>query len=160
MYLRILVPVDLKHTEKLGKALDLAGKTAKEAGAEVLYVDVVDAVPTMSPITEGERAADELHKFAAGEAQKHGIIARSENHLVHWELVRNGLGIGVNGRVLADTRSDVRPILPDQIRFRFPVWLVAPRELKTNARVRVVFDALAAFLADPGFTSKKAKNSA
>ena len=81
MYSRILVPVDLKHTEKLGKALDLAGKTAKEAGAEVLYVDVVDAVPTMSPITEGERAADELHKFAAGEAQKHGITARDHVEL-------------------------------------------------------------------------------
>lgn len=88
------------------------------------------------------------------------FVARSENHLVHWEMTLQGLGIGVNGRVLADVRSDVRPILPDQVRFRFPVWLVAPRELKTNARVRVVFDALAAFLADPGFTTKKALNSA
>ncbi|MEO0943703.1 MAG: LysR family transcriptional regulator [Pseudomonadota bacterium] len=88
------------------------------------------------------------------------FVARSENHLVHWELTQMGLGIGVNGIVLAELRSDVQPILPDKVRFRFPVWLVAPRELKTNARVRVVFDALAAFLADPGFTGKKAENSA
>lgn len=73
MYSRILVPVDLDHADKLDKALELAAKTAKEADAEVLYVDVVDAVPTMSATTEGERMADRLDKFSREQAKLHGI---------------------------------------------------------------------------------------
>ena len=56
MYSRILVPVDLGHADKLDKALDLAGQTAKEHDATVIYVGVVDAVPTMSKETEGSKA--------------------------------------------------------------------------------------------------------
>ncbi len=75
MYSRILVPVDLDHADKLDKALELAAKTAKEADAEVVYVDVVDAVPTMSAKTEGERMADRLEKFTRRQAEQHGIKA-------------------------------------------------------------------------------------
>ena len=73
MYSKILVPVDLDHADKLSKALDLAAQTAKGSGAKVVYVDVVDAVPTMSPITEGERMGDRLKKFALEQARKYGI---------------------------------------------------------------------------------------
>ena len=88
------------------------------------------------------------------------FVAKSENHLVHWELARRGLGIGVNGTIIGEQSGDMKPILTDQIRFRFPVWLVAPRELKTNARVRVVFDALAAYLSKFGNSTRKPSNSA
>lgn len=88
------------------------------------------------------------------------FVTRSDNHLVHWEMARRGLGIGVNGSVIVETQPDMVPILADQIRFQFPVWLVAPRELKTNARVRVVFDALAAYLANLETCTPKASNSA
>jgi nucleotide-binding universal stress UspA family protein len=87
MYSRILVPVDLDNADKLGKALDLAGKTAKDAGAEVVFVDVVDAVPTMSARTDGDRIADLLKDFAAKQAKAHGIqtafrvALRSDLHL-------------------------------------------------------------------------------
>ncbi|MCC1491482.1 universal stress protein [Cognatishimia sp. F0-27] len=70
---RILVPVDLDHAEKLEKALDLAAKFAKEDGATVIYTDVVDAVPTTSPITEGERMADRLKRFVDVQRTKYGI---------------------------------------------------------------------------------------
>ncbi|MEL7154381.1 MAG: universal stress protein, partial [Pseudomonadota bacterium] len=56
-----------------GKALSVAARTAKENDAKVIYVDVVDAVPTTSPITEGKRMADRLRLFAAGQAKAHGI---------------------------------------------------------------------------------------
>lgn len=36
MYARISVPVDLDRTDKLTKALDLAGQTAKQNSAEVI----------------------------------------------------------------------------------------------------------------------------
>ena len=78
MYTRILVPVDLDNAEGLGKALDLAGQTAKEHNAEVLYVDVVDAVPTPSPQTEGERLSKALTAFAGEQAERHGIATSGE----------------------------------------------------------------------------------
>jgi nucleotide-binding universal stress UspA family protein len=87
MYSRILVPVDLESADKLTKALDLAGQTAKQNDAEVIYVDVVDAVPTMSTHTEGERVADRLRIFASEQAKRHGvkttgeIALRSDLHL-------------------------------------------------------------------------------
>ena len=87
MYKRILVPVDLDHADKLTKALDLAGETAKRNGAEVVYVDVVDAVPTTTSRTEGERMTDRLAQFASDEGKRHGIkatdkvVLRSDLHL-------------------------------------------------------------------------------
>ncbi|MFC6638559.1 universal stress protein [Sulfitobacter sp. JBTF-M27] len=87
MYSRILVPVDLDNVDKLSKAIDLAGKTAKESDAEIIYVDVVDAVPTMSARTDGERMADRLRKFAADQSAAYGVptsdhvALRSDLHL-------------------------------------------------------------------------------
>lgn len=78
MYSRILVPVDLKNADKLTKALDLAGQTAKQHSAEVIYVDVVDAVPTTTAQTEGERSADRLQVFTTEQAKRHGINTTSE----------------------------------------------------------------------------------
>ncbi|PUB17168.1 universal stress protein [Yoonia sediminilitoris] len=78
MYSRILVPVDLENADKLTKALDLAGKTAKENDAEVVYVDVVDAVPTTSARTEGQRVADQLRAFVANQSAKYGIKANDQ----------------------------------------------------------------------------------
>ena len=74
------------------------------------------------------------------------FIAMSENHLVHWELARAGIGIGLNGAHIGGLADGMVPVLPEQVHFEFPVWLVAPRELKTSPRVRVVFDALLAHL--------------
>ena len=71
------------------------------------------------------------------------FVASSENHLIHWELTRRGVGIGVNGWDVGKMSSDVVPVLPDRVAFEFPVWLVAPQELKTSRRVRIVFDAIA-----------------
>ncbi len=87
MYSRILVPVDLDNADKLTKALDLAGQTAKQNAAEVIYVDVVDAVPTTTARTEGERSADRLKLFTLEQAKRHGInttgeiVLRSDLHL-------------------------------------------------------------------------------
>ena len=78
MYSRILVPVDLENADKLTKALDIAGQTAKQNAAEVIYVDVVDAVPTMSKRTEGERVGDRLSTFATEQARRHGVKTTAE----------------------------------------------------------------------------------
>ncbi|WP_440959848.1 LysR family transcriptional regulator [Oceanicaulis sp. LC35] len=56
-------------------------------------------------------------------------------------LVRQGLGLCI----LPDGEfcDGLEPVLPDAVRIDFPVWLVTHRELQTNPRIRLVFDALA-----------------
>lgn len=73
----------------------------------------------------------------------------SENILVMWELVKEGLGIGILDDVLGDAEPRVRRVLPELEPLVLPVWLVVHRELDTSRRVRVVFDLLVAELASP-----------
>ena len=70
----------------------------------------------------------------------------TESHIVHWELVKQGAGIGVIQTDVGDAEPSVERVLPDFPVFSSEMWLVAHRELKTNRRVRVVYDFLAAEL--------------
>jgi DNA-binding transcriptional LysR family regulator len=71
----------------------------------------------------------------------------TENYLVMWEMVKQGLGIGILDGTIGDAEPLVRRALPDFKPLIFPIWLVAHRELNTSRRVRVVFDLLATELA-------------
>lgn len=73
----------------------------------------------------------------------HNFPVTSANHLVQWELVRAGAGIGVMLTEIGDAEPIVRPAAPWFEPFVFPIWLVAHRELRTSRRVRLVFDRLA-----------------
>ena len=64
-----------------------------------------------------------------------------------WELVKQGLGIGVLDANIADREPLVRRVLPELEPLMFPIWLVAHRELNTSRRIRMVFDLLATELA-------------
>ena len=68
---------------------------------------------------------------------------RTENFLVHWELVKAGLGIGVNSVTIGDGDPAVQRATPWMAPMAFPVWLVSHRELQTSARVRLVYDLIA-----------------
>lgn len=87
MFSRILVPVDLDNVDKLSKALKTAASIAKDNNATVVYVGVVDAVPTMSPRTEGGKLKERLDAFAADQAKTYSIQTadhvelRSDLHL-------------------------------------------------------------------------------
>ncbi|MGI9522348.1 MAG: LysR family transcriptional regulator [Hyphomicrobiaceae bacterium] len=69
------------------------------------------------------------------------VIANS--HLVHWELVKAGLGVGVMATRIGDPDQVVRRALPWLKPFTFPIWLVAHREVATSRRIRIVYDLLA-----------------
>ncbi len=69
------------------------------------------------------------------------------NHFVHWELTKEGVGIGIMPEKLGDAEPLVERVLPDATPFEFPIWLATHRELKTSRRVRMVFDFLAEELA-------------
>ena len=70
----------------------------------------------------------------------------TENHLVQWERVKQGVGIGVMPDEIGDAEPMVTRVLPDLEPLCYESWLVAHRELKTSRRVRTVFDFLAAEL--------------
>jgi DNA-binding transcriptional LysR family regulator len=69
------------------------------------------------------------------------------SHLVHWELAKHGLGVGVMPIEVGDAEPLVKRAAPWMDPIQVPVWLVAHRELRTSRRVRLVFDFLAAALA-------------
>jgi DNA-binding transcriptional LysR family regulator len=60
-----------------------------------------------------------------------------------WELMRQGLGIGVIFRDVAAGAPGVEQVLPELRPFDVPVWLAVHRELHTSRRIRLVFDLLA-----------------
>ncbi len=70
----------------------------------------------------------------------------AQGHSAHWAMVRQGLGIGAMLKEVGDSDPVVERVFPD---LSFPaneMWLVVHRELKTNKRVKRVFDFLAAEL--------------
>jgi DNA-binding transcriptional LysR family regulator len=68
---------------------------------------------------------------------------RCDNHLVNWQALQAGLGIGIGMQWLARQYPDLQRIMPEQAIPRLPVWLTSHRELKSNQRIRTVFDFLA-----------------
>ena len=84
----------------------------------------------------------------------HGLQLTEDNfriatgsHLVHWQMVRAGVGIGVVPESVGDADPRMRRVLPDLEPIVFPMWLTTHRELNTSRRVRMVFDVMAEELA-------------
>jgi DNA-binding transcriptional LysR family regulator len=69
----------------------------------------------------------------------------SDNSVVLWEMVRQGIGICICMMLqeIAELMPNVIRLLPELPGTSVPVWLVSHRELHTSRRVRLVFDLLA-----------------
>lgn len=78
---------------------------------------------------------------------KHNFPVLTENYTVMWELVKQGVAIGILDGNIGDAEPLVERVLPDMEPLMFPIWLVAHRELNTSRRIRMVFDLLAKELA-------------
>ena len=75
----------------------------------------------------------------------------SESGAVAWEMVKQGLGIGVMVKEIAERTPGVECVLPDLDPIPVPIWLATHRELHTSRRIRLVFDLLAESLSRGGF---------
>ncbi|WP_420723819.1 LysR family transcriptional regulator [Hwanghaeella sp. LZ110] len=71
-----------------------------------------------------------------------------QTEAVAWAMVQNGLGLGVMPEEVADRVQGIERAFPRLAPMAVPIWLVAHRELRTNRRIRIVFDALSETLAD------------
>ena len=102
---------------------------------DLLPEDLVGFEPT-------EQFADHLQAIGIPvTADRFRIV--SENAVVLWEMVRRGLGVSMMLREIAERTPGTVRLLPQLPVVSVPVWLVTHRELRTSARVRLVFDTLA-----------------
>jgi DNA-binding transcriptional LysR family regulator len=73
----------------------------------------------------------------------HNFPVVTKNHIVQWELVK--LGVAICGMLedIGDPEPLVeRVVIPGLVPITAEVWIVTHKELRTNRRVRVVFDFL------------------
>ncbi|MGB5583403.1 MAG: substrate-binding domain-containing protein, partial [Gammaproteobacteria bacterium] len=63
------------------------------------------------------------------------------------ELVKQGLGISVLYRHVTDLNPNLQQVLPE-CSIPVPIWLITHKELRTNLRIRMVYDILAEALAE------------
>ena len=77
MYRKILVPIDLAHTDKIPKTLSTAIDIAKHYNATLCYVSVTSSAPSSVAHTP-EELADKLSTFAKEQGQAHGIDTDSK----------------------------------------------------------------------------------
>jgi DNA-binding transcriptional LysR family regulator len=117
----------------------LASRAPVRTPADLLQHDLIghDTDPTI------------LQGFAAlGYPVTREVFAlRSDDFMVQWQAVRHGLGIGFMADYLARTDSDVVRVLAKQLKIQpLPMWLAVHREIRTNPRIRQVYDFLATAL--------------
>lgn len=79
---------------------------------------------------------------------RHFFKTRCDQQVVHWELARAGCGIGFSQEIVGREDPDMVQVLPELPMPSLPVWLTAPEALRTNPRIRRVFDLLADALSD------------
>jgi len=70
----------------------------------------------------------------------------TDNRIVHWELVKQSVGITAMPQIIGDNEPLVKPVLASMQLTPSEVWLTSHRELNTNPRVRLVYDFLAQHL--------------
>jgi DNA-binding transcriptional LysR family regulator len=77
-------------------------------------------------------------------ATREMFALRSDDFIVQWQAVRAGLGVGFVANYMARTDPDVLPVLAEQLKVPpLPMWLAVHREIRSNPRIRAVFDFLA-----------------
>jgi DNA-binding transcriptional LysR family regulator len=68
---------------------------------------------------------------------------RCDDQAAHWQMVRAGCGVGATQLVIGDADPLVERIPTNFNLPNLPVWLAAPDLLRSNARIRKVWDMLA-----------------
>jgi DNA-binding transcriptional LysR family regulator len=133
---------------------DLVAKKVAESHAR-LYATPAYLERIGNPTTPAELAGAEFFGFDRTDLMIDGLRHLglhltsknfpivTENHLVQWEMAKQGIGICIVMDEVGDAEPRVRRVLPDMSPMPVPVWLVAHRELRTSRRIRVVFDLLA-----------------
>jgi DNA-binding transcriptional LysR family regulator len=65
-----------------------------------------------------------------------------------WQAMLDGMGVGFGFTLAANRYPELMRVLPEDWIAPTPVWLTAPLELRSNPRIRAVYDYLAEHLID------------
>lgn len=92
----------------------------------------------------GDKNQDVIRGFAAMgySVEREQFSFRSDDLMAQWHAVRSGVGIGFVSDYLARNDVDVVALLPRLKIPPLPVWLAVHREIRTNKRIRAVYDFL------------------
>ncbi len=74
---------------------------------------------------------------------KEQFALRTDDSMTYWRAVQVGLGIGFIADFMVRTDNQVVPLLPMMKIPPLPIWLTVHREIRTNQRIRAVYDFLA-----------------
>lgn len=74
---------------------------------------------------------------------KEQFAFRTDDSMTYWRAVQAGLGIGFVADFMSRTDTQVVPLLPMMKIPPLPIWLTVHREIRTNQRIRAVYDFLA-----------------
>jgi DNA-binding transcriptional LysR family regulator len=137
---------------------DLVARKIKDSNARLYaspaYLERLGRVSSPKDLARAELFAfdrsdvmiDGLRALGLDVSRKQFPIVTS-NHLVQWELCKEGVGICIVMEEIGDAEPRVRRVLPKMAPLPIPVWLVCHRELHTSRRIRLVFDRIAEELA-------------
>lgn len=166
------IVADNAPTDLLRREADIAIRNYASTQAELVVRKLRDDVGNFyatpgclraigEPRSAAEMARGQFIGFAPREAVAAALQARgfeltpahfpivSEDHLVQWEYVKRGAGIGLMTEAVGDAEPLVRRVLPEMPGIRFPMYLAAHRRLHASRRMRIVFDFLATELTRP-----------
>lgn len=74
---------------------------------------------------------------------KEQFAFRTDDSMTYWRAVQVGLGIGFVADFMSRTDNQVVRLLPMMKIPPLPIWLTVHREIRTNQRIRAVYDFLA-----------------
>jgi DNA-binding transcriptional LysR family regulator len=114
----------------------LARRSALKQPADLLQHDLIGS-DTDPAILRGFQAMG----YAVG---PEAFALRTDDLVVQWQAVRAGVGIGFVADYMARSDPDVLPVLHGLLPIpALPMWLAVHREIRTNKRIRAVYDFLA-----------------
>ena len=90
---------------------------------------------------------DMLQKFLGLDCREEQFPIVTSNHLVQWELCKQGSGVCMMMDEVGAKEPAVVKVFPELPSVPVPLWVVCHRELRTSRRLRLVFDWLAKGLA-------------
>ncbi len=97
----------------------------------------------------GEDKSDTLERGAAAlglPLLPERIVLRTDDLIAYHAAVRSGLGVGFMADYAARTDSALVPLLPMLQIPSLPMWLVVHREIRSNQRIKAVYDFLGSHL--------------
>ena len=90
---------------------------------------------------------DMLQTFLGLRCREDQFPIVTSNHLVQWELCKQGAGVCMMMDEVGGNEPAVVKVFPELPSIPVPLWVVCHRELRTSRRLRLVFDWLARGLA-------------